>query len=286
MTLSLHPYASTPNTVTGDLRVWHDVYSPQLDNTRDIYVWLPPDYVQSERRYPVIYMHDAQNLFDRYVSYSGEWEVDETMTALSAEGLDAIIVGLSNTKEERGRDYCPYPFVAYEGMTVDGQGDVYVRFIIETVKPAIDGALRTRPEAPFTGIVGSSMGGLISLYGALVYPEVFGLCGAFSTAYWFGDNALLKTTREKGAYPGRMYLDVGTREGETIESWLGLESEAAHQAYVQGVRDLRDALIAGGSVLGKNLMYVEDEGAMHREAAWAKRLPAALRFLLAETRNP
>lgn len=282
MTDFLKPYASTPNSVTGDLRVWHDVYSPQLDNRRDIFVWLPPDYEHGDRRYPVLYMHDAQNLFDRYSSYSGEWEVDETLTALAQEGLDAIIVGLPNMRERRGLEYCPYPFITYEGTPVDGQGEAYVRFIVETVKPAIDGALRTRPDAPFTGIAGSSMGGLISLYGALVYPQVFGLCGAFSTAYWFGENALLKTTREKAAYPGRMYLDVGTREGETLHGWLKLFGDDADHAYVQGVRDLRDALQAGGCT---TLMYVEDEGALHREAAWAKRLPAALRFLLNETRN-
>lgn len=276
-------YQSQPNTVVGDLRVWHDAYSPQLDNRRDIFVWLPLTYASTDRRYPVIYMHDAQNLFDRYTSYSGEWEVDETMTALSAEGMDAIIVALSNTKEERGREYCPYPFVSFGGMNIAGKGDAYVRFISETVKPVIDTTFRTRPEVAATGIAGSSMGGLISLYAALAYPEVFGMCGAFSTAYWFGDNALLKTAREKHACPGRVYLDVGTREGETIEAWLGLESEAAHHAYVQGVRDLRDALIAGGGVPGKNLMYVEEEGAMHREAAWAARFPAAMRFLLKAT---
>jgi len=282
MTDFLKPYPSTPNSVTGDLRVWHDVYSPQLDNTRDLFVWLPPDYAQSERRYPVLYMQDAQNLFDRYVSYAGEWEVDETLTALSGEGLDAIVVGLPNMRELRGVEYCPYPFITFEGTPVVGRGDDYVRFLVETVKPLIDGTLRTRPEAPFTGIAGSSMGGLISQYAALTYPHVFGLCGSFSPAYWFGENALRQTTREKAAYPGRMYLDVGTREGETIERWLGLNGEAAHRAYVQGVRDLRDALQAGGCAA---LLYVEDEGAIHREAAWAKRLPAALRFLLKETRN-
>ncbi len=280
--IALQPYSSTPNTVVGDLRVWQDVYSAQLDNRRDIFVWLPPSYEQSERRYPVLYMHDAQNLFDRYVSYAGEWEVDECMTALASEGLEAIVVALPNMRERRGLEYCPYPFVNHEGVAVVGQGDAYVRFIFETVKPAIDSALRTRPQAPCTGIIGSSMGGLISLYAALAYPHVFGMCGAFSTAYWFGEEALRKTAQEKATYEGRVYLDVGTREGETIEAWLGLEPEAAHEAYVRGVRDLRDALHARGCT---RMLYVEEDGALHREAAWAKRLPHALRFLLAETTN-
>lgn len=282
MMLELQPYPSTPNTVVGDLRVLPTVYSPQLDNARDIYVWLPPDYERSDRFYPVIYMQDAQNLFDRHVSYSGEWEVDETMTALSAEGLDAIIIALPNMRERRGVEYCPCPFLTYEGTPAEGQGDAYVRFIAETVKPQIDSSLRTRPEAACTGIAGSSMGGLISLYAALAYPHVFGLCGSFSPAYWFGSAALLQSARVKTPYPGRMYLDIGTREGETLNGWFQLSGNEADRTYVQGVRDLHDALEAGGCAA---LLYIEEEGALHREAAWAKRLPAALRFLLAETRN-
>jgi predicted alpha/beta superfamily hydrolase len=255
------------------------VHSPQLQNERDIYVWLPPDYSTSSGRYPVLYMHDAQNLFDKVTGYSGdsEWEVDETMTRLHAEGIGSIVVGLPNMHELRGVEYCPYPFVSYERTSVEGKGDAYIRFIIETVKPMIDDTFHTRSEAAFTGIAGSSMGGLISMYGALAYPQVFGLCGAFSTAYWFGDNALLKTAREKSPYPGRMYLDVGTREGETVHGWLNIFGDEADRAYVQGIRDLRDALQAGGCAA---LMYVEAQDALHREAAWRARFPEAMRFLL------
>ncbi|MDX2141284.1 MAG: alpha/beta hydrolase-fold protein [Chloroflexota bacterium] len=272
------------STVVGDLRVWQGLHSPQLNNERDMYVWLPSDYESTTRRYPVLYMHDAQNLFDKVNSYSGdsEWEVDETMTALTTEGLGAVVVALPNMREQRGLEYCPYPFTTYEGEAVIGQGDAYVRFIIETVKPVIDRTFRTQPDAPFTGIIGSSMGGLISLYGALVYPEVFGLCGAFSPAYWFGGNALLRTAQENADYPGRLYIDIGTREGETLTGWLGLTAEDGDHEYVRGVRDLYATVKAGGCA---TMMYVEEEGALHREAAWARRLPAALRFLLAETRS-
>jgi predicted alpha/beta superfamily hydrolase len=277
-----HPYSAPQHSVVGDLRVWHDLYSPQLDNQRDVFVWLPPDYEMDTRRYPVIYMHDGLNLFDKSTSYSGEWEVDETMTALSQEGLNAIIVGLPNMKEKRGLEYSPYPFRAYDGSAVIGQGDAYIRFIVETVKPLIDESFRTRPEAAVTGIAGSSMGGLISLYGFLAYPQVFGLCGAFSTAYWFGDNGLLATTHTVARAEGRVYLDVGTREGETLKGWANLSGEQADLAYCEGVGELRDALIAAGYRLGENLMYVEAEGAPHREVAWAARLPDAMRFLLAK----
>ncbi|MDX1992387.1 MAG: alpha/beta hydrolase-fold protein [bacterium] len=279
------PYHAEQHTVVGDLRIWHDFHSPQLDNRRDVLVWLPPEYVDSSRRYPVLYMHDAQNLFDRTGSYSGEWEVDETLTALAQEGLDAIVVGLPNMREMRGVEYCPYPFRTYEGAQAEGRGDDYIRFIIETVKPQIDRDFRTLPEAETTGIAGSSMGGLISLYGFLAYPEVFGLCGSFSPAYWFGENGLLATVQQRSTGHGRVYLDVGTKEGETLHGWLNIFGEEADNTYRDGVRDLRDALLSRGYTLEQNLMYVEDEGAPHRESAWAARLPAALRFLLAQTRE-
>ncbi len=271
------------HTVVGDLRVARDVYSPQLDNRRDVLVWLPPSYTTSQRRYPVIYMHDGLNLFDRFTSYSGEWQVDETITTLALEDprYEAIMVGLPNMKEKRGVEYSPYDYELF-GVHMGGQGDSYVRFIIETVKPLIDHDFRTRPETVATGIAGSSMGGLISLYGFLRYPQVFGLCAAFSTAYWFGDNSLLRATRERATGHGRVYLDVGTKEGETLLNWTQIPPEQTDAAYCDGVRALRDALLAGGYAEGNTLLYVEEEGALHREAAWARRLPTALRFLLHE----
>ena len=145
----------TRHTVVGDLRVQRGVRSPQLNNARDVLLWLPPSYNESSRHYAVLYMHDAQNLFDEYTSYIGEWRLDETMLALSAEGLEAIVVGLPNMQDMRRVEYNPYP---------PGRGDDYMRFIVETVKPLIDRDFRTLPDAQHTGIAGSSMGGLISLY--------------------------------------------------------------------------------------------------------------------------
>jgi len=279
------PYNGNPNTVTGDLLVMRDFYSPQLNNRRDVMVWLPPTYASGDRHYPVIYMHDGQNLFDLYTSNSGEWEVDETMTALSSQGVEAIIVGLPNMREQRGTEYSPYPFRIPEGLQVEARGDAYVRFIAETVKPLIDAGFRTRTEAAATGIAGSSMGGLISLYGFVMYPHVFGLCGAFSTAYWFGDNALLATIQAHADGHGRVYHDIGMREGETVAGWFGISESDGHTVYLQGVRDLQAALIAKGYKPGDNLMYVEEKGAIHREHAWAARFPAAITFLLSEIRG-
>lgn len=266
------------NTVVGDLRVYPRLHSPQLGNARDVLVWLPAGYATSETRYPVLYMHDGQNVFDAKTSYAGEWRADETMTALASEGIEAILVGLPNAGKRRAIEYSPYPFQMGDERVV-GQGEAYTRFIVETVKPLIDSSYRTHSEAAATGTVGSSMGGLIALYGILTRPDVFGLCGAFSTAFWFGDDALMKEIHQRANGAGRIYLDVGTREGDTIAK-RSIAADDFNALYVDGVRALLAALTERGYALGRNLMYVEDEGALHNEEAWARRLPDALRFLL------
>jgi predicted alpha/beta superfamily hydrolase len=276
------PYTETvqQHTVVGDLQVYKAFYSPQLDNTRDILVWLPPSYATSGRRYPVIYMHDGQNLFDAYTSNSGEWQTDETLTALaSEEGLEAIIVGLPHMGERRPIEYSPYDDV-WNGAHYQGRGKDYVRFIVESVKPLIDDSFRTSPEATTTGIAGASMGGLISLYAFLTRPDIFGVCASLSTAYWFGSSGLLQTIAAHANGQGWVWLDVGTHEGTTLEKWYGV-TENADLRYVEGVRQLRDALLARRYTLHETLMYVEEDGAPHHESAWARRLPNALRFLLA-----
>lgn len=263
------------HTVVGDLRVYRDFYSPQLENRRDVLVWLPDSYESSSQRYPVVYMHDGRNLFDAHTSYSGEWQVDETMQMLSAEGYEAMVVGLPNAGEFRRSEYNPYP---------PGSGDAYLKFIVETVKPMIDAEFRTLTDAPHTGIAGSSMGGLISLYGFLKYPQIFGFCGAFSTAYWFGENGLAQTVLAEAKGQGKIYLDVGTREGETLLGFpeLGnlIMNNDPDQSYVDGVRQLREGLLKKGYSEPTTLLYVEEIDAPHRESAWARRLPDALRFLL------
>lgn len=276
-----HDYRSlvTKHTVVGDLRVYRQFYSPQLDNHRDIFAWLPPSYTTSNSRYPVIYMHDGQNLFDAHISFSGEWMVDETLTELANENLEAIVIGIPNISEIRRIEYNPYP-THIGDVFWDGRGDDYIRFIVETLKPFIDGEFRTSPSPETTGIAGSSMGGLISLHGLLTCPDVFGLCGAFSPVFWTGLDELVKT-RAQGH--GRIYMDMGGKEGEVvlnIAPHMAGSLEEAHAVYLNGVRQLRDDLVAGGYVLNQSLLYVEDLDAIHHETAWAKRLPNALRFLL------
>lgn len=243
------------NTVVGELRLLPDVWSPQLHNTRTILVYLPPSYFDDEqRRYPVLYMHDGQNLFDRSTGFGGqEWEVDETLQVLSAEGLETIVVGLFNTPE-RIAEYNPLQHVRH------GRGEQYIAFITDTIKPVIDRDFRTLPDREHTGIMGSSMGGLISTYGFFRRPDIFGFAGVMSPSVWIGGGAIYGYVRQQPFVPGKIYLDNGTRENSA--------------------RKLNALLIEKGYRKDETLLYVVEQDAEHNEAAWARRLPDALRFLL------
>jgi predicted alpha/beta superfamily hydrolase len=245
------------HTVVGTVRVLPDFFSPQLDNQRDILVCLPASYAAGDRRYPVLYMHDGQNLFDRATGFAGqEWQVDETMQTLAQEGLEAIVVGIHHAGEQRLLEYNPF-------AAPPRCGGRYLEFLVDTVKPVIDRDFRTLPGRAHTGILGSSMGGLISLYAFFHRPDVFGLSGVMSPSLWVNRFAIFQFVREAPATPGRIYVDNGTREG-TAEG-------------------LRDLLLGKGYHLDQGaptLMYVRDDGGEHTEAAWARRLPGALRFLL------
>ena len=190
--------------VVGHVRVLAAVRSPQLGNARDIHVYLPPSYRSSGRHYPVIYMHDGQNLFDHELSYAGEWGVDETMERLAPEGIEAIVVAIPNMGGERTGEYSPWRDPRAGG----GRGDAYLDFIIDTLKPRIDRRFRTRRERDHTGIAGSSMGGLISLYAFLRHPGIFGFCGAMSPSLWFARGAIFEFARGVPRWFGRVYLDI------------------------------------------------------------------------------
>lgn len=171
------------STAASNVKILSDSFPmPQLNRYRRIWLYLPPDYATSVKRYPVIYMHDGQNLFDSKTSFSGEWEVDETLNKLFSEGdYGAIVVGIDNGGEKRLDEYSPWKNVAYGG----GEGDEYLSFIVQSLKPFIDTNYRTLTQPEYTCLSGSSMGALISTYGAIKYPGVFGSVGAFSPAYWF-----------------------------------------------------------------------------------------------------
>ncbi len=197
------------HTVTGTLLQFDALWSPQLSNHRDILVWLPPDYTTSTNRYPVIYVHDGQNIFDRHTSFVGEWHVDETMQMLSGQGFPAIIVGIPNMGAQRVLEYSPFTDPRFG----KGQGDRYLAFVAETVKPLIDTHFRTMPEREHTAILGSSMGGLISLYGFFKRGDVFGAVGCLSPSLWFARRAIFAYISAAAFQSGIIYLDIGGQEG-------------------------------------------------------------------------
>ncbi|HEU4327148.1 MAG TPA: alpha/beta hydrolase-fold protein [Roseiflexaceae bacterium] len=266
----------TRHTVVGDLLVLPGVVSPQLGNARDLFVYLPPSYATGgERRYPVLYMHDGQNLFDAALSYAGEWQVDETMEMLATEGREAIVVGVPNMGYDRLLEYGPFA----ERRHGESRADAYLAFLAETVKPLIDRTFRTLPDRASTGVAGSSMGGLISLYAFFKRPELFGFAGVLSPSLWFGRRATLGFVARAPFLPGRLYLDTGTREGPP-RSHNPLMARRISARVLADARRLRRVLLRKGYRPGQDLCYVEDAGGRHNEADWARRLPDALRFLL------
>lgn len=270
------------HTVVGDLRIAEAVYSPQLHNRRRIFVLLPPSYgSEPSRRYPAIYMQDGQNLFDEPRSYAGEWRVDETMVALGQEGLEAIVVGVANMEARRIDEYSPFKD---RRLRRGGRGDWYVAFMANTLKPLIDRDFRTLPAREHTGVLGSSMGGLISLYAFFSRPEVFGFAGVLSPSLWFAQEAIFSYLQQAAFKPGRIYLDLGTHEGNDTRPAYRPPHKYTSR-YLIAARRMRGMLAAKGYSPGSLLRYEEEEDATHNEAAWARRLPDALRFLLAPYRR-
>ncbi len=174
-----------------------------------VWLYLPPNYATSKEKYPVIYMHDAQNLFDAKTSYAGEWEVDETLDKLYNEtGKSFIVVGVENGGEKRIEEYTPWKHKKYGG----GKGAIYVDFLVKTLKPFIDENYKTNPEAKNTAIIGSSLGGLISFYGGLKHPEVFGKIGALSTSFWFSLKVQDFASKYGKQNNTKLYFLVGEKE--------------------------------------------------------------------------
>jgi len=265
--------AQQPRTLTGDIRLHKSFHSKILNNDRDVIVYLPPGYdTNKAKRYPIFYMHDGQNLFDGATSFipGQEWRVDEVAQSLIAAGkIDPlIIVGIYNTGAERVNEYTAAQDPKYKA---GGKADLYGHFLIEELKPFIDANYRTRKDAGHTGLGGSSLGGLISLYLGLKYPNVFRRIAVVSPAVWWADHQIVHYTEaQKRKPPLHIWLDIGAKEGRDAK-------EA--QTTVEGARLLRNTLIKKGWTEGKDLKYFEAEGAEHNERAWAARIDKILEFL-------
>ncbi len=193
-----------------------DFYIPQLDRNRRIWLYLPPDYSTSSKTYPVLYMHDGQNLFDEQSSFAGEWQIDESLNELFEQGDHGIIVvGIDNGGAHRINEYSPWPF-NYQGQSYGGEGDAYIEFIVQTLKPFIDSQYRTRSGREHTGIMGSSLGGLISHYAAIEHQDVFGKAGIFSPSYWVSEEAYNHTSQIGKEEPMRFHMIAGQNESSSM----------------------------------------------------------------------
>jgi predicted alpha/beta superfamily hydrolase len=197
------------------------IESPQLKTYKKIWVYLPKNYENSTKNHPVIYMHDAQNLFDAITSYVGEWNVDETLDILSAQ---VIIIGIEHGGEKRTDEFTPFPHPKYGG----GKADDYLEFIVKTLKPKVDSTYRTKTNAINTAIMGSSLGGLVSFYAALKYPDIFGKVGCFSPSFWFCRDDLKTLMMQTKEFDTKVYLLCGDNEGDadvindinSVENWI------------------------------------------------------------------
>jgi predicted alpha/beta superfamily hydrolase len=238
-----------------------DVYSPGLGNRRDLHVYLPAGYGESDARYPVVYLQDGQNLFDHRLAFAGAWGADAAADASARLGWQAILVGVPNALQQRVDEYSPF----HDPRIGGGRGDRYLQFLLRTVKPLIDAEYRTKPGRDDTIIGGASLGGLIALYAFFRHPEVFGRTCVQSPALWFAKAAIFDYVAAAPAFPGRIFLDVGRREGEG--TW-------------RNARRMRDMLHAKGYDPDRTLRYVEDRTGRHHESAWGRRLKKALPFLL------
>jgi len=260
-----------PNTLTGNILYHRAFPSKILRNRRDVLVYLPPGYGRfSARRYPVLYLHDGQNVFDAVTAFGGvEWGVDETAQRLIRQKLiePLIIVAIANTGEERIHEYAPTPARIDPPKRKRSKGLLrsYGRFLIEEVKPYIDRKYRTKREPEFTGLGGSSLGGLATLTLGLWFPTHFTRLAVLSPSIWWDDCAIydiVDEVDEEKRPPLKIWLDTGTHEP-------GWERAAA----------LRDRLIEKGWRLHDDLHFLEVAGADHSEGAWAARVDPVLRFL-------
>jgi predicted alpha/beta superfamily hydrolase len=259
------------HTLTGNIQEHRGFKSKIFANQRDVLVYLPRGYRRfSRQRYPVLYLQDGQNVMDAATSFGGvEWGVDETAQRLIRKNLiePLIIVAIANTGEDRIHEYAPTRGVidtsAKRKKRSRGLARNYGRFLIEELKPYIDRKYRTKREAEFTGLGGSSLGGLLTLSLGLWFPNVFTRLIVMSPSIWWDDQVIVKMVEQlDGKLPLKIWLDTGTHE----PGW-------------ERARILRDALVEKGWKLFDDLQYTEVEGGDHSEGAWSARVDPALRFL-------
>ena len=233
---------------------------PGLNRDRVVRIYLPPSYSTSEKRYPVLYMHDGQNLFDAATAFAGEWNVDESLDALAkSDHLEVIVVGIDNGQEKRMNELSPWPHRRYG----TAEGKQYLGFLVDTVKPYVDQRYRTLSDRDNTAIMGSSMGGLMSHYAIHQYPALFSKAGIFSPSYWYSKDVYKHTRDNAVPATARLYVMVGSKEGkEAADKMQKMATQLRKQQHPEA-----------------NLHIEVVQGGEHNEAFWRKEFPKAMRWL-------
>ena len=251
-------HTASENVITID-----SFYMPQLNRHRRIWLYLPASYSSSKKHYPVLYMHDGQNIFDEYSAGYGEWGVDEYLDSIMKNGKnECIVVGIDNGPK-RLNEYNPFDNERFGA----GEGKLYAAFLVETLKPFIDKRYRTNKDKLHTMLAGSSMGGLISFYTQLAYPAVFGKAGVFSPAFWTAPGIMALTDSLSKTANGKFFFYMGGLEGEE---------------YMSDMYEVMQVLGTKSSAL---IYSVTDPEGTHNEAAWRKWFPEFFRFMMADWTN-
>lgn len=249
------------STASKNVSILHnEIEMPGLDRSRAIRLYLPPNYDESKSDYPVLYMHDGQNLFDDATSFVGEWGVDEILDQLyEKQGFELIVVGIDNGQAKRMSELSPWENAQYG----KAEGKEYMKFIVDVVKPYIDKNYRTKPDRGHTAIMGSSMGGLISHYAIYQYPEVFGKAGIYSPSYWYARGAFEIVEEKPMRKDARLYFFVGQKEGEMM---------------VNPMNEMVDLVLEKGHP-SKNLQSIIDPNGEHNEKTWRSDFENAVLWL-------
>ncbi|MEO0788553.1 MAG: alpha/beta hydrolase-fold protein [Bacteroidota bacterium] len=236
---------------------------PQLIRTRRIAALLPHDYHSTEKRYPVLYLQDGQNLFEDTAPF-GSWGVDKRLAALASRGQgDVIIISIDHAEKQRVSEFTP----SFNTELGRGDGKKYVRFLADTLKPFIDSHYRTKPASEYTGIGGSSLGGLISIYAGLMYPEVYDRFMIFSPSLWVTPNIPWELLDINDDFTGRVYL-------------YGGEAESASMADL--LNGFRDQLLERTDLDPSAVKLELDPNGLHNEARWGQEFPHAIEWLYFE----
>ena len=250
------------STAQPNVHVMPAIEMGSLQRERSYRVYLPESYQDSNKRYPVLYMHDGQNLFDDATSYVGEWGVDETLNRLAQTcGLEIIVVGIDHGDKLRMTELNPYDNERFG----KGEGDAYVDFLVNTLKPRIDQEYRTLSERAHTAVMGSSMGGLISNHAINRYPKIFGAVGIFSPSYWIAPEMFAATASNSALKDTRIYLSTGKNEGESmIDGFTQMQAVLKQHAHSEQWQAQLDA------------------DGEHNEAFWKRIFPRAVSWLFSK----